>query len=103
MSHILNSLYSTIQSITETTCQTSIAQSNSLCQADQRDTTNRSRIKDHQQICHQLAADTQMSTTAATMTAAVGQADHYTPSAEKGEVRKQEDSYLSSEIEFGEK
>lgn len=51
-------------------------------QADQRDTTNRSRIKDHQHICHPLATDTQMSRAAATMTAAaVRQADHYTASA----------------------
>lgn len=43
-----------------------------------------------------------MSTTAATMTAAVRQADHYTPPAGKGEARKHTDSYLGSEIEFGE-
>lgn len=50
-------------------------------------------------MCHQLAADTQTSTAAATMTAAVRRADHYTPSAERTVPRKQKDSYLSSQIE----
>lgn len=41
-----------------------------------------------------------MSTAAATMPAAGRQADHYTPSAERREARKQTDSYLSSQIQL---
>lgn len=84
--------YSVIQSIIETACQTSIAQSNSPRQADQRDTTNRSSIKDHQQICHQLAADTQMSGSNNDSSSHTGGSLH--PLSRKR--RKQKDSYPSS-------